>query len=102
MPNLLPEGRSGSLWEEVICPTCLSAKGGQQQPEPGGKIRNGGADVVSLVALGTLVGNFGLSGCISVELGLLEPQTTHIPPPHPQVMREPNCYLLPALTPEPQ
>lgn len=36
------------------------------------------------------------------ESGLLEPQTTHIPLSNPQVMREPNCCLLPALTPDPQ
>lgn len=36
------------------------------------------------------------------ESGLLEPQTTHISFSNPQVMREPNCCLLPALTPDPQ
>ena len=45
MPNLLPEGRSSSLRAEVICLTCLRGKGGQQPPEPGEKINDGGADV---------------------------------------------------------
>lgn len=54
------------------------------------------------VVLGTLVGKFGRSDCSSIESGLPEPQPTHIPPLHLQVMREPNYYLLPALTPETQ
>lgn len=35
VPDLLPEGRSSSLWDEVISPTCLGGKDGQQPPEPG-------------------------------------------------------------------